>query len=115
LTSNVCPLDSEIPNIENSIADPQPRVAALNTQIDILQTALANLVRDQDDLVAHAEQCRAVLAPIRHVPPGLVADIMRLVPCTRKIADKMIEQPPWILGPICRSWRETLLQCPLLW
>ncbi|KAJ7606234.1 hypothetical protein FB45DRAFT_950898 [Roridomyces roridus] len=115
LTSNLCPLESEVPYIERIIEDHQPRVNALNAQIDILQTALARFVRERNGLVSRAERYRAVLAPIRRLPPELVAEILKLVPFTRGIAYKTIEQPPWTLGHICRSWRETLLQCPLLW
>ncbi|KAJ7622429.1 hypothetical protein FB45DRAFT_1091395, partial [Roridomyces roridus] len=115
LTSNLCPLESEIPYIKRLIADPQPRLDALNAQIDILQTALAKVVRERDDLVCHTQRYRAVLSPIRRLPPELVAEILKLVPFTRKIEDKTIRQPPWTLGHICRSWRETALGCPFLW
>ncbi|KAJ7622432.1 hypothetical protein FB45DRAFT_838535, partial [Roridomyces roridus] len=115
LTSNLCPLDSEIPSIKRLLADPQPRVEALNAQIGGLQAALANLVRERDDLVSHAERYRAVLSPIRRVPPELVAEVFRLVPFTRKIQNKTVTKPPWTLGHICSSWRETALGCPLLW
>ncbi|KAJ7606235.1 hypothetical protein FB45DRAFT_1041433 [Roridomyces roridus] len=107
-TTNVPPLDSEAISVKRLLTENENRVAALDAQIDELAATL--------DLVARAEQYKAVLAPMRRLPPELLCEIFAFVPpCTRRIKYETVESPPWRLGQICRAWREVALGYTSLW
>ncbi|KAJ7648102.1 hypothetical protein FB45DRAFT_998929 [Roridomyces roridus] len=104
LTSNIAPLDAELTILLQAIADTEARLQVLH------ETA-----PERDALVARAEQYKAILSPVRRVPPELVCEVLAMVPCTRKIGSQTVDQPPWKLGHVCRSWRHWALGCPWLW
>ncbi|KAJ7044945.1 hypothetical protein C8F04DRAFT_1067120 [Mycena alexandri] len=107
LTSNNPPLDSDIPSIRAIIWDGETQVDALNEQIHNLQPTLAGLVQRRDRAAEHVRQHRAIVSPVRRLPPELLCEIFAL-----SFNDK---GPPWHLGHICRSWRHTALSYPPLW
>ncbi|KAJ7625771.1 hypothetical protein FB45DRAFT_1060401, partial [Roridomyces roridus] len=118
ITSNVPPLDSQIPVFRQLLVDSQASVGVLNARIDALQAALARLVRERDNLVLKGKGCKEVLAPVRRIPPELVFEIFSRVRCTRIInpqTAERVEQPPWMLSHICKSWRQTAIGSPSLW
>ncbi|KAJ7625768.1 hypothetical protein FB45DRAFT_1060398 [Roridomyces roridus] len=84
ITSNVPPLDSQIPVFRRLLAESQDNFGVLNARIDALQAALTRLVRERDDLVM---RCKEVLAPVRRIPAELVIEIFSRVRCTRIIKD----------------------------
>ncbi|KAJ7618161.1 hypothetical protein DFH06DRAFT_1144984 [Mycena polygramma] len=101
LTSNDVPLDSEIPPIHAIISDREKQLHAVDDQIFDLRSHLCESVR----------QHRAVLSPLRRVPPELLCEIFVLT----LSGDGTAETPPWYLGQICRSWRFSALAYPSLW
>jgi hypothetical protein len=113
LTSNDVPLDPEISVIQDIISDGQERVDTLDAQIHILQATLARLIPRRDDAAEQVRQHRAILSPIRRVPPELICHIFSLTLSSSDM-DGM-NQPPWYLGLICRSWRHSSLAYPSLW
>ncbi|KAJ7359781.1 hypothetical protein DFH08DRAFT_932185 [Mycena albidolilacea] len=66
LTSNDVPLDSEIPFIHDIMSDRQK-------QVDALEAAIAQLAHKRDQIVENIRQRRAILSPIRRVPPELTS------------------------------------------
>ncbi|KAJ7044962.1 hypothetical protein C8F04DRAFT_1067178, partial [Mycena alexandri] len=100
ITSNNLPLDSDIPFIRAIVRDGEIQVDALNEQIH-------DLVQRRDRAAEHVRQHRAIISPVRRLPPELLCEIFEL-----SFNDK---GPPWHLGHICRSWRHTALSHPPLW
>ncbi|KAJ7463613.1 hypothetical protein FB451DRAFT_1265033 [Mycena latifolia] len=131
LTSNDVPLDNEVPQIRQIVADSQDRADALDAQIDGLRAALAQLVQQRHDLVRDMREYKAILSPIRRVPAELICAIFSMVlPFTRCLGGSsrarssdyarpneriQIIQSPWGLGHICRFWRAAALSYPPLW
>ncbi|KAJ7357965.1 hypothetical protein DFH08DRAFT_437528 [Mycena albidolilacea] len=108
LTSNDVPLDSETPFIRGIVSEGQNQVDALNSQIENMEAAILRLTRKRDALAEHVHQHRAILAPVRRVPPELVGEILALsLPSDNR--------PPWHLAHICRFWRHCMLGYPALW
>ncbi|KAJ7044955.1 hypothetical protein C8F04DRAFT_1067155 [Mycena alexandri] len=100
ITSNNLPLDSDIPFIRAIVRDGETQVDALNEQIH-------DLVQRRDRAAEHVRQHRAILSPVRRLPPELLCEIFEL-----SSNDK---GPSWHVGHICRSWRHTALSYPPLW
>ncbi|KAF8173155.1 hypothetical protein K438DRAFT_1547239, partial [Mycena galopus ATCC 62051] len=112
LTSNNPPLESEIPVIRDIVSDGQDRVEALDAQIYILQAAVAELVRKRDEAAESTRERRAILSPIRRVPPELICNIFDLtIQSSAEFCDPKSDttEPPWYLGHICRRWRHYAL------
>ncbi|KAJ7888091.1 hypothetical protein B0H14DRAFT_2562469 [Mycena olivaceomarginata] len=107
LTSNDVPLDSEIPFIRDIVSDGQK-------QVDALEAAIARLTRKRDEIAENIRQRRAILSPIRRVPPELVCKILVLSLSSDDDGD-IANEPPWYLGHICRFWRHCVLAYPALW
>ncbi|KAJ7792493.1 hypothetical protein B0H14DRAFT_166839 [Mycena olivaceomarginata] len=119
LTSNDVPLDSEIPFIHNIASDGQKQIDALEAAIAQLarkrgKAAIAQLTRKRDEMVENIRQHRAILSPIRRVPPELVCEILVLSLSSDDDGD-IANEPPWHLGHICRFWRHCVLAYPALW
>ncbi|KAJ7044960.1 hypothetical protein C8F04DRAFT_520116 [Mycena alexandri] len=100
ITSNNLPLDSDIPFIRAIVRDGEIQVDALNEQIH-------DLVQRRDRAAEHVRKHRAIISPVRRLPPELLSEIFVL-----SFDDK---GPPWHVGHICRSWRHTALSYPPLW
>ncbi|KAJ7888089.1 hypothetical protein B0H14DRAFT_2219941, partial [Mycena olivaceomarginata] len=83
-------------------------------QVDALEAAIARLTRKRDEIAENIRQHRAILSPIRRVPPELVCEILVLSLSSDDDRD-IANEPPWHLGHICRFWRHCVLACPALW
>ncbi|KAJ7648197.1 hypothetical protein DFH06DRAFT_1476276 [Mycena polygramma] len=118
LTSNEPPLESEVPFIQKVIADGQGRIqpldeeiGSLEAQIHDLQAALFQFQSRRDEVAESVRRHQAVISPIRRVPAELICEIFLLASST----DDGVNKPPWYLGHICRSWRDSALAYPALW
>ncbi|KAJ7112137.1 hypothetical protein C8R44DRAFT_741851 [Mycena epipterygia] len=77
---------------------------------------MAQLLRERDKALEVVSQYSGVLSPIRRVPPELISEVFSWTsPHTRKIGKNTVVQPPWHLGHIYGSWRDTAIAYPLLW
>jgi hypothetical protein len=118
LTRNDVPHDSEIPFIRDIITDGQNRVDALDIKIRHLEATLAKFARQRDENAEHLRQHRAILHPIRRVPPELICEIFALTLAMDHVSGnngEIADKPPWHLGHICQSWRSYGLAYPQLW
>ncbi|KAJ7460321.1 hypothetical protein FB451DRAFT_956486, partial [Mycena latifolia] len=85
-------------------------------QIGRLQTTLAQLVRQRDEMAEDVRKHKAVLLSVRRVPPELLCTIFSmLLLFSRRLAGSAMNQAPWHLGHVCRSWREAAVSDPSLW
>ncbi|KAJ7157431.1 hypothetical protein C8R46DRAFT_832440, partial [Mycena filopes] len=112
LTSNDAPLESDVAAARGVISSGQSRLDALSAQIHDLQLTLAVLSRTRDETEHHVHQDRAILSPVRRVPPELLCEIFSLAVQSDGDAPK---QPPWYLGQVCRLWRHSALSFPQIW
>ncbi|KAJ7673768.1 hypothetical protein DFH06DRAFT_749787 [Mycena polygramma] len=108
LTSNIVPLDSEVPPIVDIISEGELQLHAVDSQIADLEATLAQLFRKREQILKHLRQHRAILSPVRRTPPELLCHIFTLTVSRR-------ERPPWYLGQICQPWRLWALACSSLW
>jgi len=116
LASNDSPLFSHIPSIRQTVTFSRLRVDALDAQIDALRATMEQLIEERDETAERVEQYTAILSPVRRVPAELICEIFSWTsPRPRKIGENSVAQPPWHLGHICRSWRDTALGNTLLW
>ncbi|KAJ7140901.1 hypothetical protein C8R44DRAFT_604578, partial [Mycena epipterygia] len=113
---NDAPFGAEIPSIRGLLVSSQERLNLLDSQIDDLQSTLARLIGERTETAEFVRQHTAVLSPFRRVPPELICEILALaLPCTRRLHEYVVNQPPWRFGHICRSWRHAALAYPRLW
>ncbi|KAJ7090170.1 hypothetical protein C8R44DRAFT_686459, partial [Mycena epipterygia] len=111
LTSNDVPLDSALLHIHRIITNELDRIDVLDPQIDNLRAVLAHLVQRRDVAAESARQHRAIISPVRRIPPELICEIFALTLSTTGPRPK---DPPGILAT-CRSWRKSALSYPILW
>ncbi|KAJ7606250.1 hypothetical protein FB45DRAFT_848046 [Roridomyces roridus] len=112
------PLDFEVVSIKRLVSELEARIDTLEAQIHERRPALdLKLMAERDKLFFQARLYKAVIAPVRRLPPELVCEIFSRVPRkTRTLLDEtIIPEPPWRLGHICRSWRQIALTYPSLW
>ncbi|KAJ7629695.1 hypothetical protein DFH06DRAFT_708635 [Mycena polygramma] len=116
LQSNDIPLEADIPFIRD-VSNAQDQLDAFNAQIDSLQATLAQLTRRRDETAEYVRQHRAVISPVRRVPPELLCEIFVLAWCNEDDEDrtKTARAPPWYLGHRSRSWRDAAVSYAPLW
>ncbi|KAJ7615644.1 hypothetical protein DFH06DRAFT_1239694 [Mycena polygramma] len=118
-TGNEVPLDSEIPLVREAISSAEDRLNTLETQIRNLEVALSTLVQRRDETREELHEHRAILHPVRRVPPELVCDIFALALDDPDAPNNPFHAfgyaPPWYLAQICRSWRHWAAAYPRLW
>ncbi|KAJ6574581.1 hypothetical protein B0H19DRAFT_1124847 [Mycena capillaripes] len=116
LRSNDIPLDSETLSIRDVVLKGQDIVDDLNDRIHELQATLGQLVRSRDEAVEKIRPYRAILSPVRRVPPELICEIFSMTQDSISSDDDEVgKAAPWYLGHICRSWRLCALGYSPLW
>ncbi|KAJ7112101.1 hypothetical protein C8R44DRAFT_558189, partial [Mycena epipterygia] len=109
-------ISSTIPSILHVISDSKGRLDLLGAQIQSVQITLAQLMEQRDEMEDCLRQQRAIISPVRRVPAEVICEIFFLtLPWTRCIQGRSVNQPPWCLGHVCRSWRNTAIAYPALW
>lgn len=110
--SRVIPTGSDAQEIRDIVRDADCSIYLLNTQIEILTLQRNSLQRHRD---IHA----ALLAPVRKLPPEILASIFDMClseenpdrsPYTLKS-----QRPPLLLARICTEWREVALSTGKIW
>ncbi|KAJ6565875.1 hypothetical protein DFH09DRAFT_984160, partial [Mycena vulgaris] len=116
LTGNDVPEPSEISSVLRVISDCQARLDVLDFQIESLQTILAQLSSERNETADCLRQSRAIVSPVRRVPPEILCEIFALtLPWDRRVSERTAHQPPWRLGHVCAPWRQAAIAYPALW
>ncbi|KAJ7669991.1 hypothetical protein DFH06DRAFT_159597 [Mycena polygramma] len=116
LQSNNPPADAEIPVLAEFASIGRCKMDALDAQIKNLTATLNRLISERDDMASQVQQCTAVLAPIRRVPPEIICAIFSwTLPRTKRVAGELPTGAPWYLGQISGIWRQIALGLPSLW
>ncbi|KAJ7154375.1 hypothetical protein C8R43DRAFT_923043 [Mycena crocata] len=109
LVTNEAPPESTIPLIYCIISEEERLVEDLESQIERMQVALTQLIERRKETQESVHQHRAILSPVRRLPPELICEIFMLL---RSAQDR---NAPWHLGWICQSWRRIAISYPHLW
>ncbi|KAJ7607923.1 hypothetical protein FB45DRAFT_1130630 [Roridomyces roridus] len=80
-----------------------------------MQAKMQTLLSERDALDDCIQKHTSVLSAVRRIPPEVWAEIFAQISCTRRVGTHTIYSPPWVLGHICRSWRDSALSNPFLW
>ncbi|KAJ7745495.1 hypothetical protein B0H14DRAFT_3897495 [Mycena olivaceomarginata] len=97
-------------------------IGELESQIVLLDEALASLQLRRADLVQSVKTHKPILSPIRYIPPEILGEIFSLV--VRKtfyfediseVAPPVTQHAPWLFTRICRRWSDVALSTPALW
>ncbi|KAJ6492553.1 hypothetical protein C8R47DRAFT_1070589 [Mycena vitilis] len=117
LESNEIPLEPDLPFLRDLVSNAQDRLDAFNAQIDSLHATLAQLTRRRDETAEYVRQHRAVISPLRRMPPELLCEIFELAWRNEDDEDRTrtAVPPPWYLGHISRSWRDAAVPYAPLW
>lgn len=126
LSNNLVPDGELARKIAGVVADEQARLDALDSRILSLTTTLSELAGNRDRLAEHLRRHKAIISPVRRVPPELLCEIFAsAMEEPDKVALGTLSDdggsawkafdPPWYLGHICRAWRDAALAYAPLW
>ncbi|KAJ7488842.1 hypothetical protein FB451DRAFT_1080292, partial [Mycena latifolia] len=116
LTSNDIPEVSETASVLHVVSHTCSRIDLLDAQIERVRATLAKLSKERDETEERLRVHKAIMSPVRRVPPELLCQIFSLtLPWSRRINGQDVHQPPWRLGHVCAYWRHAAITYPALW
>ncbi|KAJ6501880.1 hypothetical protein C8R45DRAFT_1091808 [Mycena sanguinolenta] len=90
----------------------------LRSQVGMLDTAIASLQLRRSELQQSIKTHKAILSPIRRLPPEIIGEIFSLVVhatfCVH-VRPPVTEHAPWVFTRVCRHWSAVALATPALW
>jgi len=114
LGTNHTPSEDEIAAIKKYLVNPAAEAAALNKDIDEMQTTLKGLQEKRDALSHAIGLHEALISPLRRYPDILQEIFHHCLPAAHDATMKSSEAP-LLLTHICRDWRHLALSTPSLW
>ncbi|KAJ7131070.1 hypothetical protein C8R44DRAFT_774355 [Mycena epipterygia] len=115
LTLNTPPL-----GVEFSLAT--SHIEELEAQIVLLDEAMSFITGRRADLVRSLRRHKAIVSPIRHLPPEILGEIFFFAVRNMfhfgdisEVLGPMSHHAPWVLTRICRHWTAVALASPALW
>ncbi|KAJ7464744.1 hypothetical protein B0H11DRAFT_2051044 [Mycena galericulata] len=106
--TNYAPLDSEIAQIKDLLLAPSAEIERLDHEI-------AKLHHKRWTLRTFVDGHRALIAPIRRLPPDIVREIFVACMPVDQNAAMSAHEAPLLLGRICSAWRTVALSTPTIW
>ncbi|KAJ7673716.1 hypothetical protein DFH06DRAFT_1173112 [Mycena polygramma] len=109
------------------IASSAPDLARYDEAIHAIQETLTRLILERKALQDYSDGCCSLFAPVRRLPPEILAEIFALCrPVQLRIFDPSEDYPEDAaervsqshllpLSQVCCSWRETVIGTPKLW
>ncbi|KAF8160360.1 hypothetical protein K438DRAFT_1942370 [Mycena galopus ATCC 62051] len=125
LRSNSVP--SDVSGLRSTIATSLPDVAHYDTEIARLQQIMDRLVAERDALLQYNKKCSSVFAPVRRLPPEILAKIFSLCSSTSilysdgtqyipyDVSDPVRQPHLQCLLQVCVVWYNTVMATPSLW
>ncbi|KAF8177468.1 hypothetical protein K438DRAFT_1681424 [Mycena galopus ATCC 62051] len=125
LRSNSVPSDAS--GLRSTIAASLPDVAHYDTEIGRLQQIMDRLVAERDALLQYNKKCSSVFAPVRRLPPEILAKIFSLCSSTPILYSDgtqsiQYDVPDPVRQPhlerllrVCVVWYNTVVTTPSLW
>ncbi|KAF9006684.1 hypothetical protein BDQ17DRAFT_1352197 [Cyathus striatus] len=115
LHTNFAPSDLEADQIKDFLLESTYQMSNLEDEIVRVQRVLDALKDKFHALSAGVEAHRALLLPIRRLPPDVVCEVfVHCLPSDHNAVMSSAEAP-MLLGRVCRSWRTIALSTPRLW
>ncbi|KAI5899778.1 uncharacterized protein SCHCODRAFT_02682742 [Schizophyllum commune H4-8] len=114
--SPALPTDHEALSIQHSISSDIDALRGLDRQICQLEGIIRALCIHRDDVRSNVDRKRALLSPIRCLPPeimGIIIDFAITSTFRRKRDSSLVKQHPVL--QVCRRWRELAISMPRLW
>ncbi|KAJ7235630.1 hypothetical protein B0H12DRAFT_136639 [Mycena haematopus] len=119
LTTNEPPEDSESTFIRSVMSKTTARLASLEDEIYKVKEKLKHLEDQRASLSSHHEQHKAMLSPLRRMPPELLIEIFSsTLPSMRAIWEDRryyMDHSSWLLSHVSSRWRIVSLSTPSLW
>ncbi|KAJ7596556.1 hypothetical protein C8J56DRAFT_1021103 [Mycena floridula] len=100
LLTNELPLDAEARFLRGTLLE------KFEGELEIVEAR-------REELLTTIHQLKAILSPVRRVPPEIWAEIFRLNPESCSVFDT--KSKAWCLSQVSRLFRATALSCPELW
>ncbi|KAF8170152.1 hypothetical protein BJ912DRAFT_997772 [Pholiota molesta] len=115
LRTNYVPTPTEIDAIEQTLQDPTAELRTLEDQLLQLQKQLETKTAKRDDWSRNIAEHERLLTPFRCLPDDILIEVfMACLPTTHE-AIMDCNEPPLILGYVCRRWRSIAYHTPRLW
>ncbi|KAJ7912894.1 hypothetical protein B0H13DRAFT_2659840 [Mycena leptocephala] len=115
LHTNAVPSDEECDAIRHFLETPLKELAGLTDRFTHLQHLLDDVSKKRDQMKECIDAHLAVVSPVRRLPEDIIRSIfLRTLPTTRNPTIS-IDEAPFLLCRICRSWRIIALSSPRLW
>ncbi|KAJ7048282.1 hypothetical protein C8F01DRAFT_1192541 [Mycena amicta] len=115
LSTNYIPTDSECGDIRDFLVGPEQQLAGVNADMDRLQTLIKGLESRRDILQKFISAHRALISPMRRMPPEILQHIFGEVLPERRNCAISKKEGPLLLGLVSKSWRAVTLATPRLW
>ncbi|KAJ7457216.1 hypothetical protein B0H11DRAFT_2063389 [Mycena galericulata] len=121
LNSNQTPLESDLDAINSGLSKTDAHLACLDAELLRLSARVAQLERERALLSEHRARNRAIISPLRRMPPEVLCEIfawtLPTLPPPEATSRRWptICDSPWVLTQICNRWRAIAAARPSLW
>ncbi|KAF9477125.1 hypothetical protein BDN70DRAFT_922821 [Pholiota conissans] len=115
LRSNFFPSPLEIGAINQELADKSFQLDALSDELKHLQEQLDAKMAALDVLTSSIDDHLRLLTPFRGLPDDILGEIFACCLPTRHGAIMHRNEPPLVLGYVCKRWRSVAYNMPRLW
>ncbi|KAF9031634.1 hypothetical protein BDZ89DRAFT_1037369 [Hymenopellis radicata] len=102
-------------DIVNLVAHAKADIADLDRSIEKLETSLAEAKKERDETIAFRDAHLALFPPIHQLPVEVLLEIFHLTFEKPYDVFASSRSGPWLLGKVCRRWRQVAWSCPSLW
>ncbi|KAF5340096.1 hypothetical protein D9758_013164 [Tetrapyrgos nigripes] len=114
LDTNLPPHHSSLPALLASCQAADSYVQTVKSQIKHLEDTIATLTEKVDQAASYVTKYKKILHPIRSLPNEVLAEIFFL--CTSDLTNPLcVNEMPWVLGQVCRRWRDVALSAPKIY
>ncbi|KAK0436007.1 hypothetical protein EV421DRAFT_2061428 [Armillaria borealis] len=112
--TNDPPSDLEAKSVEEFLHDHLRELSKQDEEIARVSALLDRLTNKRRHLQQHITAHQGILSPIRIFPSEILAEIfMQTLDDYYNVFD--MERGPWVLGRVCRRWKDISCSCPALW
>ncbi|KAF7973011.1 hypothetical protein HWV62_16394 [Athelia sp. TMB] len=113
---NYAPTTSERLHIRADLMEIESDLALLDSALEHLKAAQERLQLKRSALQQHAAACAALLAPIRRVPPEILAEVfVHFLPAAWRDDSADARRSRMLPSHVCKRWRELSLSLSHFW
>ncbi|KAJ6517881.1 hypothetical protein C8R47DRAFT_200 [Mycena vitilis] len=119
MNSNEAPLDSDISIAQSALEKADARLASLDAEMSRIREQLRQLEAEHSALEIYRTKNKAILSPLRRMPPELLSEIFSwTLPPAKNAAFHPgfdITDSPWGLTHVSSQWRSIAISNPSFW